>query len=152
MTTFETIFSPISAGRVLDVATGPGSFIHTLIGSLKSYDEIIGVDNNPKAEAAFAEAASGVHGGVRYVLDLMADRAKARAQEEHADRVLTESLGRLGWEQKVALSEAFLRQYRPLLSAETVFRPPEQCAARLGDIFLGFSKAVDSINEVFRRL
>ena len=56
MPTFETIFSSISAGRVLDVATGRGSFIHALIESLKSYDEIIGVDNNPNAAAAFEKA------------------------------------------------------------------------------------------------
>ena len=43
MTSFETIFSPISAGRLLDVATGRGSFIHVLSESLRSYAEIISV-------------------------------------------------------------------------------------------------------------
>ena len=56
MTSFETIFSPISAGRVLDVATGRGGFIHALIESLNSYDEIIGIDTVAGTEAVFAES------------------------------------------------------------------------------------------------
>ena len=34
----------ISGGKVLDVATGEGDFIKTLVGNLKSYVEIIGID------------------------------------------------------------------------------------------------------------
>ncbi len=55
MTTFETIFSPISAGRLLDVATGRGGFIHALVETLHSYDEIIGIDTIAGTEAIFTE-------------------------------------------------------------------------------------------------
>ncbi len=55
MTTFETIFSPISAGRLLDVATGRGGFIHVLVESLRGYDEIIGVDTVAGTEEIFAQ-------------------------------------------------------------------------------------------------
>ena len=34
----------ISGGKVLDVATGEGDFIKTLVGNLKSYVEIVGID------------------------------------------------------------------------------------------------------------
>ena len=34
----------ISGGRVLDVATGPGGMIEWMVGTLKNYHEIIGVD------------------------------------------------------------------------------------------------------------
>ena len=54
-TTFEIIFSSISAGRVLDVATGRGGFIHVLDETLQSYDEIIGIDTVEGTEAFFAE-------------------------------------------------------------------------------------------------
>ena len=59
MTSFETLLSSISAGRLLDVATGRGSFIHTLIESLKDYDEIIGIDSNADHDSFFAEAFAG---------------------------------------------------------------------------------------------
>jgi|APSaa5957512622_1039677.scaffolds.fasta_scaffold22199_2 ubiquinone/menaquinone biosynthesis C-methylase UbiE len=56
MTSFKNILSPISVGRLLDVGTGRGSFIHTLIKTLKDYDEIIGIDNNPDYGSVFAES------------------------------------------------------------------------------------------------
>jgi SAM-dependent methyltransferase len=52
----EDILGEISGGRVLDVATGGGNFIHSLVEDLKDYTEIIGVDNNKNAAAAFGEA------------------------------------------------------------------------------------------------
>lgn len=54
MPTPKDILGHISGGRVLDVATGNGGFIHFLLASLKDYTEIIGVDNNERAAAAFA--------------------------------------------------------------------------------------------------
>jgi ubiquinone/menaquinone biosynthesis C-methylase UbiE len=55
MPTPKEILGHISGGRVLDVATGSGGFIHFLLDGLKDYSEIIGVDNNERAAAAFAE-------------------------------------------------------------------------------------------------
>ena len=55
MTTFETIFAPISACRILDVATGRGGFIQTLLKTLQDYDEIIAIDSNADYASAFGE-------------------------------------------------------------------------------------------------
>ncbi len=38
----------ISAGRVLDVATGDGGFINTLMKALKNYDSFVGIDYSEK--------------------------------------------------------------------------------------------------------
>jgi SAM-dependent methyltransferase len=51
----KDILGHISGGRVLDVATGTGGFIHFLLEGLKDYTEIIGLDNNERAAAAFAD-------------------------------------------------------------------------------------------------
>jgi len=56
MLTPQDILANISAARVLDVATGGGGFIHFLLEGLKDYTEIIGVDSNERAQAAFEEA------------------------------------------------------------------------------------------------
>jgi ubiquinone/menaquinone biosynthesis C-methylase UbiE len=55
MPTPKEILGDIPGGRVLDVATGSGGFIHFLLDGLKDYTEIIGVDNVDRA-AIFAEA------------------------------------------------------------------------------------------------
>ncbi len=56
MITPQDILHPIPASRVLDVATGGGNFIHFLLEGLQNYTDIIGVDNNERAEAAFTES------------------------------------------------------------------------------------------------
>ena len=56
MTTFEEIFAPISGGRILDMATGNGNFIHTLDATLKEYTEIIGIDTSDRYATAFEQA------------------------------------------------------------------------------------------------
>ena len=56
MNTSKDILGQIPANRVLDVATGGGNFIHFLLEGLQDYTEIIGVDNNERAAAAFNEA------------------------------------------------------------------------------------------------
>jgi 2-polyprenyl-3-methyl-5-hydroxy-6-metoxy-1,4-benzoquinol methylase len=54
--TVKDILQNISGGRVLDVATGAGGFIQTLVAGLKDYDEIIGIDLSDKGESAFMKA------------------------------------------------------------------------------------------------
>jgi ubiquinone/menaquinone biosynthesis C-methylase UbiE len=44
MDTLQRALGGVSGGRVLDVATGEGSFIKTLLENLKSYSQIIGID------------------------------------------------------------------------------------------------------------
>src|SRR5512138_2332077 len=46
----------LSGGRVLDVATGSGGFLHFLLEGLQDYHEIIGVDNNIRGKEAFEAA------------------------------------------------------------------------------------------------
>jgi len=52
----KDILGRISGGRMLDVATGSGGFIHFLLAGLRDYTEIIGVDASPRTADAFAAA------------------------------------------------------------------------------------------------
>ncbi len=56
MTTSQQILGTISGGKVLDVATGSGGFIHLLIEGLRDFDEIIGIDTTDRGAAAFTAA------------------------------------------------------------------------------------------------
>lgn len=59
MNAFEQAFAKLDGGRVLDVATGQGGFVHALIELLPSYQEIVGIDSRAQcveaAEAAFEQ-------------------------------------------------------------------------------------------------
>jgi mycothiol synthase len=52
MNVLQRALGSISGGRVLDVATGEGGFIKTLLGNLKSYAEIIGIDTYAYTKAS----------------------------------------------------------------------------------------------------
>jgi len=52
----KAVLGDLSGGRVLDVATGAGSFVQFLLDGLHDHDEVIGIDANPERAAAFAEA------------------------------------------------------------------------------------------------
>ena len=52
----KDLIGHISGGRVLDVATGSGGFVHFLVEGLQAYSEIIGIDANEHAAAPFTEA------------------------------------------------------------------------------------------------
>jgi ubiquinone/menaquinone biosynthesis C-methylase UbiE len=54
MITPNEILGSISGGRILDIATGSGNFIHFLLAGLKDYREIIGIDTNERAATAFS--------------------------------------------------------------------------------------------------
>jgi ubiquinone/menaquinone biosynthesis C-methylase UbiE len=56
MRTPQDMLGHLPAGRVLDVATGSGGFIHFLLDRLKGYTEIIGIDTSERAAAAFEDA------------------------------------------------------------------------------------------------
>ncbi len=50
------ILGDIDGGRVLDVATGTGGFVETLVDGLAGYDEIVGIDMDAGRGERFAEA------------------------------------------------------------------------------------------------
>lgn len=52
----KEMLGSLDAGRVLDVATGSGAFLHLFLEGVKSYSEIIGIDTSERAEAAFEKA------------------------------------------------------------------------------------------------
>jgi SAM-dependent methyltransferase len=56
MSTYSETLSHLTAGRVLDVATGSGGFVNFLLENKMEYTGIIGIDTSERADAAFAEA------------------------------------------------------------------------------------------------
>jgi SAM-dependent methyltransferase len=62
----KAVLGAISGGRVLDVATGAGSFVQFLLDGLRDYGEIVGIDANPERATAFTEA-FGDRDDVRFV-------------------------------------------------------------------------------------
>jgi SAM-dependent methyltransferase len=62
----KAVLGDLSGGRILDVATGAGSFVRFLLDGLQDHAEIVGIDADPERSAAFAEA-FGDREDVRFV-------------------------------------------------------------------------------------
>ena len=56
MNSSTDLIGHLPGGRILDVATGNGGFIHFLLDGLAAYTEIIGIDTNERSAASFAES------------------------------------------------------------------------------------------------
>jgi ubiquinone/menaquinone biosynthesis C-methylase UbiE len=66
VTTPRELLGMISGGRVLDVATGGGGFVHFLEDGLRDFDSIVGIDTSERAAAAFS-ASFGDEPRIRFV-------------------------------------------------------------------------------------
>jgi hypothetical protein len=103
-------------------------------------------------EAALAEARTPVHGGMRYVLDVMADRLKAERQIKHVNRVFKEALDPLDSLSRTSLMAAFLRRIGPALPEEIRAAPPERFAKHYEVIVKTYVESLNRVKEVLRTL
>lgn len=56
MNAFEQALRRLPGGRILDVATGNGGFVHALVELVPGYDEIVGIDTKDRAIEAAQKA------------------------------------------------------------------------------------------------
>ena len=56
------LLATISGGRVIDVATGSGEFVSTLVDGLADWSEIVGIDTDPANAEAFADEFGNIDG------------------------------------------------------------------------------------------
>lgn len=65
------LLATVPGGRVIDVATGSGDFVSTLVDGLAGWTEIIGIDTDPTHAEAFAGSFAGTD-GIRFeVMDAL---------------------------------------------------------------------------------
>ena len=76
------------------------------------------------ADAARAEARHGIHGGMRFVLDVMTERYKRELQINHVKRIVAEAVDPLEWDDRVAFMRALFERIGPQLPPEVRREPP----------------------------
>lgn len=97
--------------------------------------------------AAYAEARDATRGGLRHVLDRMADEYKRRRQEEYIRLVLATAFDREDYRARVAFMGDFLKAHPEALPPHLASEPPERFADRYDVIIRSF---VDSMEQVKR--
>jgi len=104
------------------------------------------------ANAAWAEARDGIHGGMRFVLDVMTEQFKTEMQVNHVRRVVKEAVDPLDWAGRAAFMEAFLERLGPHLPPEIRDEPPERFARHYETILVTYVQSLDRVKQLLRSL
>lgn len=107
---------------------------------------------NGGVKGAFAEARDGTRGGLRYVLDVIADWHRYEEQRKQVRRVLSEALDPLDWNRKVAFIQALLDRLAPHLPAEIRSQPPTRFARHWEEIVQAYAQSLGQVHLLLRTL
>jgi hypothetical protein len=100
--------------------------------------------------AAEAEARSPTHGGLRLVIDRMADHLKEELKFRYVDRVLKEAVDPLDPQGKVEFMRALMEHMGNQLPPDVRGRPPEDFVEQRDALIRTYVQSRDRVAESFR--
>jgi hypothetical protein len=103
-------------------------------------------------EAAYARARDGTQGGLRSVLDTVAEQYKRTCYSNYVRKVFYETVSVMEWDQRVRFMQGAMERLRPFLPPELRDEPPERFVRENGAIVKCYVESLDRLNRVFRTL
>ncbi|MFW6061988.1 MAG: hypothetical protein ACOC93_04190 [Planctomycetota bacterium] len=103
-------------------------------------------------EAALAEATSATNGGLRAVLDAMADQFKRDQRRKQIEMQLRRHLDGESWSGRVALVAAIQEALGPAVGGSLSDKQPEELAARCDDLLRRYVAWLDALRAEIRSL
>ena len=101
---------------------------------------------------AFNDACDGTNGGLRVVLDTIAEGLKAESVAMYVQDVFDRHVAPNSWETKVEIIRTFIRQCGPHLASSIRVDQPERYAHGYRDLIHGYVEALKRSSSMFRRL
>jgi hypothetical protein len=101
---------------------------------------------------AFNNAHDGTNGGMRVVLDTIAEGLKAEVVERYIADAFDRHVAPNSWEQKVEIIRQFIAQCGPYLSSSIKAAQPERYAHDHGDLIRAYVDGLQQTSSIFRRL
>jgi hypothetical protein len=103
-------------------------------------------------KAAFVNARDGTNGGIKYVLDMMANQLKESEMEKHIQAVFKLTIDPLNYEEKRHLIKGLLIRFGNLLPSEIASLPPERFVTHYEILLKQYIKVTDDLKSIFRSL
>jgi len=100
---------------------------------------------------AFNDAHDGTNGGLRIVLDRIAEQLKADSVERYTRDVFDRYVAPNSWKQKVDIMRQFLARFGHLLSSSIRADQPERYAANYEELIRAYVESLRKTSSVFRR-
>ncbi|MBI1390116.1 MAG: hypothetical protein GC154_16870 [bacterium] len=107
---------------------------------------------NGDVVTAFNDANDGTNGGMRRVLDVLAEGIKAECIERYIRDAFDRHVTPNAWEQKVEIIRQFIQQSGPFLASSIQRHQPERYAQNYEELIRSYVKALQETSSVFRRL
>ena len=101
---------------------------------------------------AFNDAHDGTNGGLRAVLDMIAETLKAESVERYIRDVFDRQVAPNAWEDKVELIRQFIRQCGANLSSSIRADQPERYAHNYSELIRSYVESLQRTSSIFRRL
>jgi len=101
---------------------------------------------------AFNDAHDGINGGLRAVLDLIAETMKTESVERYIHDVFDRQVAPNAWEDKVELIRQFIRQCGANLSSSIRADQPERYAQNYSELIRSYVESLQRTSSIFRRL
>lgn len=102
--------------------------------------------------SAFNDAHDGTNGGLRVVLDTIADSLKAEAVERYMTAVFDRHVAPNSWDQKVEIIRQFIGCCGHLLAKSIVSSQPERYAHDYSELIKSYVEGLRRTSSIFRRL
>lgn len=102
--------------------------------------------------SAFNDAHDGTNGGMRVVLDTIAEGLKAEAVERYITDVFDRIIAPNSWQKKVDIIEQFIAYSGPYLSSSIVADQPERYAQNYSELIRSYIEGLRQTSSMFRRL
>jgi len=104
------------------------------------------------AVTAFNDAHDGTNGGMRVVLDTIADHLKAQAVEEYTTAMFDMHVAPNAWDDKVEIIRQFIACCGPVLAGSIVAHQPERYAHDFTELIKAYVEGLRRTSSIFRRL
>jgi hypothetical protein len=101
---------------------------------------------------AYNDAHDGTNGGIRVVLDTIAEALKAESVERHIRDAFDRHVAPNSWEQKVEIIRQFITQYAGHLASSIRTDQPERYASNYRELINSYVTALQRTSSIFRRL
>ena len=102
--------------------------------------------------SAFNDTHDGTNGGLRVVLDTIAESLKAEAVENYVTSIFDRYVAPNSWEDKVSIISQFITYSGPYLSSSIVAGQPERYVQNYSELIKSYTEGLRQTSSMFRRL
>jgi len=100
---------------------------------------------------AYNDAHEGISGGLRIVIDRLAEKIKADSVERYIRDAFDRYVDPTSWEQKVDIMRQFIARHGRMLSSSTQIDQPERYAQNYEELIMAYVEGLKKTSSVFRR-